>query len=419
MTMIPSAPLPAPIQRGYYSIFFISFCILFISGCHQEAPDHSAATMPKEAVPVLIATAIEKEVPVELLSIGSVEPFSSIAVKAQVSGIITKVWFNEGEEVQEGQTLFSIDARPYEVALNQAHADLAKSQAQLEVAHANLVRNQVQLENARAEFQRNSNLLSRGVVTREEFDRISTNSKSFEAAVKADEAAIKSASAAILGASAAIERARIELGYCTIRAPLTGKTGSLIIHGGNLIKANDTEALVMIYQVDPIYVAFTLPERNLPDLQQSMAEKTLEVSAAIPNTDVKAMTGTLSFLDNTVNQRTGTIRLKATFANPDRILWPGQFVTVNLVVSRIPHAVVVPPQAVQTGQAGSYVYVVKEDSTVEMHPVKTGLSRETWMVIEEGVNPGEKLITDGHVRVAPGMRVKIADDPRPDEEAVK
>lgn len=173
----------------------------------------------------------------------------------------------------------------------------------------------------------------------------------------------------------------------------------------------------MIYQVDPIYVAFTLPERNLPDLQQSMAEKTLEVSAAIPNTDVKAMTGTLSFLDNTVNQRTGTIRLKATFANPDRILWPGQFVTVNLVVSRIPHAVVVPPQAVQTGQAGSYVYVVKEDSTVEMHPVKTGLSRETWMVIEEGVKPGEKLITDGHVRVAPGMRVKIADVPHPDEEA--
>ncbi len=386
--------------------------VFLLSGCERPGGANPQSSMKKEAVPVHIGNVIQRDMPSEMVAIGSVEAFSIISVKARVSGEITKVWFKEGEEVKKDQVLFTIDSRPYEVALIQAKADLAKAEAELEVAHANLAKNQVQLSNAKTERERNSNLLTRGVVTKEEYDRIETTERAYEAAVLADEAAIRSASAAILGASAAIEKAVIELSYCTIKSPIDGKTGSLLAHRGNLVKENDTPALVVIHQVDPVYVSFTLPERNLPQVKQSMAKGALMVTAIIPNTEVPPVTGTLTFLDNTVNQRTGTIRLKGTFNNPRRVLWPGQFVSVRLVVSLHENAVVSPSEAVQTGQSGSYVYVLRQDSTVELRNVVTGESRDGQTIILEGLHPGEVVVTDGHLRLAPDAKAQVIDTPK-------
>ncbi len=363
--------------------------------------------MKKEAVPIHVGNVTQRDMPSEMIAIGSVEAYSIISVKAQVSGEITQVWFQEGEEVKEDQVLFTIDSRPYEIALEQAKADRAKAEAELEVANANLAKNQVQLENARTELERNSNLLKRGVVTKEEYDRVQTTARAYEAAVLADEAAIRSASAAILGASADIEKAGVELGYCTIKSPIDGKTGSLLAHRGNLVKENDTPALVVIHQVDPVYVSFTLPERNLPEVKRSMEKGPLTVTAMIPETDVAPVTGTLTFLDNSVNQRTGTIRLKATFDNSRRVLWPGQFVSVRLIVSVHENAVVSPSEAVQTGQSGSYVYVLRQDFTVELRSIVTGESRDGLTIIQDGLQPGEVVVTDGHLRLAPDAKAHV------------
>lgn len=406
-SILPNLP-----KSGVYPVVFtflvLSTCVL--SGCDYQGRANPQPAAKKDAVPVHVGTVVQRDVPSEMIAIGAVEAYSIISVKAQVSGEITQVWFKEGEEVKKDQTLFTIDSRPYEVALEQAKADQAKAEAGIQAAQANLAKNQVQLENAKSELERNSILLTRGVVTKEEFDRVQTTSRAYEAAVLADEAAIRSASAAILGASADIERAGIELSYCTIKSPINGKTGSLLVHRGNLVKENDTPALVVIHQVDPVYVDFTLPERSLPGVKRSMEAGPLVVTALIPDADVLPVTGTLTFLDNTVSQRTGTIRLKATFDNQKRILWPGQYVSVRLVVSVHQNAIVAPSEAVQTGQSGSYVYVLRQDATVEYRDVTTGESREGQTIILKGLVAGETVITDGHLRLAPDAKAQVIEN---------
>lgn len=406
--------LCALIERGkcvpVISLLCLPLLVCILSGCEHSGNANTQTNNKKEAVPVHTGIVNQRDMPFEMVAIGSVEAYSIISVKTQVSGIITKVWFQEGEEVKKDQTLFTIDSRPFEIALELAKADLAKAEAGIEVAHANLAKNKVQLENARTELDRNSTLLSKGVVTKEEFDRIQTTARSYEAAVLADEAAIRSASAAILGASADIEKASVELGYCTIKSPIDGKTGSLLAHRGNLVKENDTPALVVIHQIQPVYVSFTLPERNLPEVKKSMEKGPLAVTALIPDADVPAVTGTLTFLDNSVNQRTGTIRLKATFDNSQRVLWPGQFVSVRLVIDIRENAIVAPSEAIQTGQSGSYVYVLRPDATVELRNVVTGDSRDGLTIIQEGLQIGEVVVTDGHLRLAPDAKAKVVEN---------
>ncbi|NUN96378.1 MAG: efflux RND transporter periplasmic adaptor subunit, partial [Candidatus Omnitrophica bacterium] len=333
LTSIPtSRPLRAQLLCFCWSALLAM--ALWVSGCNRNSDAKpQSAVGGGEPAPVRVTEVTQRDMPLELAAIGAVESYSTIQVRARVSGEITKVWFQEGEEVRKDQILFTIDPRPYEVALQQARADLEKSRAMWEVAKAVLAKNRIQAENALSEMNRNSRLVDQGVVPVDEYERIVTNYRSLEAAARAEAAAAESASASIQVASAAIERARIELEYCTIRSPIDGRTGSLLVHRGNLVKENDTPALVVIHQIDPVFVRFTLPERHIPEIKETMRAGPLVVRALAPETNIALATGTLTFLDNTVNQKTGTIRLKGTFENRNRVLWPGQFVTVRVVVS--------------------------------------------------------------------------------------
>lgn len=334
------------------------------------------------AVPVTAADAVEKTVPVQLRVIGNVQPYSTVAVTAQVSGELQTVHFKEGQEVKKGELLFTIDTRPFEARLKQAEANLAKGKAQL--------------QNARKQAERYGSVVKQGYVAEEQYDQIVANAAALEAAVRADEAAVESA--------------RLELKYCSIRSPLNGYVGDLKVDQGNVVKANDNEKpLVTINQVSPIYVAFSIPEQELPDVRRYMAQGPLEVLATVPGQDDKPARGTLSFVDNTVDAATGTIQLKATFPNDDRALWPGQFVNVVLTLTSMPNVVVVPSQAVQTGQQGQYVYIIKPDLTVDYRPVTIARTIDEEVVIQEGLKPGEKVVADGHLRLAPGALVKVVD----------
>jgi multidrug efflux system membrane fusion protein len=368
---------------------------------------------PVPPVPVKIDSAKVQSIPVQLTTIGTVEPCQTITVKAQISGEITKVWFKEGDMVKQDDILFTIDTRPYEVALEQAEANLAKTKAQLEQARATLARDKAQAENAKLELERDTPLLPQGTISKEEFDATRTSSDAAQATVQADEAAVKSSTEAIHVAEAAIADAKLRLDYCTIRSPIDGRTGSLLIHQGNIVKANDTGAMVVINQIAPIYVSFALAEQDLAEVKARMAEAPLAVLATIPPDKANPVSGTLTFIDNEVSGNSGTILMKGTFTNEDGRLWPGQFVEVALQVSVVSQATVVPERAVQTGQQGQYVYVVTKDMKAEMRKVSTGNTEGGLTVVTEGVQPGETVVTDGHVRLTEGAAVKVTSDEAP------
>jgi multidrug efflux system membrane fusion protein len=332
---------------------------------------------PEERVPVTVATAEQRNMPVQLRAIGTVQPLQTVAVRALAGGQLTRVWFREGDEVRRGQMLFTIDPRPYQASLAQAQANLARDEAQL--------------HNAESERTRYADLVKKDYVTREEYDKISSGAEAARAVVAADRAAI--------------ENARLQLAYCEIRASLDGKTGSLQVHAGNIVRANDTTPLVVINQVHPINVQFAVPERDLGRLR---ATGLIDVSVtAAPQGSATQATGKLTFVDNAVDPTTGTIMLKATFANTNRSLWPGQYVNVAVTLSARPNAVVVPAQAVQNGQRGQYVYVVKSDNGVEMRPVRVAQQVEQQVVIDQGIAAGETVVTDGQLRLTPKSKVDI------------
>jgi membrane fusion protein, multidrug efflux system len=315
--------------------------------------------------------------PLELSAIGAVEPSSSVAVRAQITGELTSVNFKEGDDIEQGQVLFTLDRRPLEAALKQAEAALTRDQAQL--------------ANATAQAQRARELASRGIATREQVDTTSTAVSALEATVGADRAAI--------------ENATVQLQYATIKAPISGRTGVLMVHPGNLVRANDAAPLVVINQVTPVQVSFGIPERQLALLKQHLAQNTLRVEAQ-PQGDLdKPAVGRIAFVDNAVDQTTGMIRVKGTFANADRRLWPGQFVNVVTVLATDPQALVVPSVAVQSGQQGSYVFVVKDDRTVELRPVAISRTNGNESIVEKGLKDGETVVTDGQLRLVPGSRI--------------
>ncbi len=389
------------------SFCFIFSCPLLLSACSGTRANVNAnhgGTPP--GVPVSAGTVVQKTVPIQLRAIGNVEAYSTIQVKAQVGGELTKVHFTEGQFVKKGDMLFTIDPRPFEAIINQIEANIQKDTAQMKQAQANLAKDAAQARNAEVEARRYSELLERGVVSKEQFDQFRTNAEALQATVEADKAGVNSASQGIKADEANLTNAKLQLSYCFIRSPIDGRTGSLMVHQGNLIKANDVP-IVVIDQIDPIRTSFTVPEQQLNDIKRYSAEGTLKVQAVVPGQEQQPLEGTISFVDNTVDTTTGTIKLKGIFANPEKKLWPGQFVNVVLTLTLQPNAVVIPSPAVQTGQAGTYVFVINSDQTVESRPVVAGRSLDGETVIDKGLQAGEKVVTDGQLRLVPGARVEI------------
>ena len=388
--------------------------------------------------PVSVATVIQKDVPVQLRVIGRVEAYSAVSIRALVEGELWKVYFKEGQDVQKDNLLLSIDPRPFEAALRQAEANLERDQAlvqqaganltrdlaQITQAEANLAKNLAQAKNAEEQAKRYVFLVEKGYVAKEQYEQVRTNSESLAATVQADRAAIENAQAAlradkaalenvravVRGSRAAVETAQIQLGYCSIRAPISGRTGSLLVQQGNIIKASDVP-IVVINQISPIYVTFSLPEQNLPEIKKHMAAGDVKVEAVIPGDEKPPEPGILTFIDNAVDTATGTIKLKGTFENQAKRLWPGQFVNVVLTLTIWPNAILVPSQAIQTGQEGLYVFVVKPDITVESRPVAVDRSLDGLTVVTKGLQPGETVVTNGQLRLVTGGKVEIKKEP--------
>lgn len=392
--------------RRYLSGFLFAIlgavCLL-TAGCRSQ----SGPPPQMPAVPVTTAVATQRDLPIQLRAIGNVESYSSIPVKAQVSGELMSIHFTEGQEVKKGQLLFQIDRRPYDQALRQAEANLNRDIAQERQAEANLARDQAQAQNARAQAVRYAKLAEDKVVSKEQNDQMKTAATAADESARADQAAIESARAANLADKAAVETARLNLEYCDIHSPIDGRTGSLQVKVGTLIKAQADTGMVTINQISPTFVTFSVPEDQLAAVRKSMAQGPLAVEAEVPNDASGRTQGQLSFIDNTVDTTTGAIKLKAEFPNQERKLWPGQFVNVVLTVGTDAKATVVPSEAIQIGQQGSYAFVVKADHTVENRIVTVGrmLGRET--EITKGIAPGETVVTDGQLRLIPGFKVEV------------
>jgi multidrug efflux system membrane fusion protein len=406
---------------------------LAVGGCSDGKSGAQTRPAPPPAVPVGVATAEQRTVPVQVTTVGNVQAYTTVSVKSQIAGQITQVHFTEGQEVKRGDLLFTIDPRPVEAAVRQAEANVAKDRAQLRQAEAalaqrqaevtqtmaNLDRDVAQLDNAKVQEQRYATLVQKELVAREQYDQVRTAHAALQATVAAGRAAVENARASARAAEAMVENARaaiqaneamvdtakLQLAYTAIRAPMDGRTGNLLVQGGNVVKAGEDSALVVIAQIRPIYVSFAVPEPHLTAIKKFQAAGSLKVEAVLDGGQ-RTIAGTVTFMNNTVDPNTGTIQLKATFPNTDNALWPGQFVDVALTLTREP-AVVVPAQAVQAGQQGAFVYVVKADSTVESRPVKVGRRLPRELVIDQGVKAGERVVTDGQLRLVPGARVEI------------
>ena len=339
-------------------------------------------------VPVVVAKATQQDMPVQVTAIGNVEAYSTVTVKSLVDGEIQKAYFTEGQDVRKGDMLFSIDPRSFQATLRQAEANLARDQANAQYA--------------KTEAQRYTQLVKSGIVSQLQYEQFTSNAQALDAAVRADQAAV--------------ENAKIQLSYCSIYAPIGGRTGSLLVHPGNLVKNNDT-SLVVINQVTPIYVDFSIPEKFLAQVKAHEARGRLRVLAYPSSVPSNASSGYLSFINNAVDSNTGTIVLKGTFANGDRRLWPGQFVNVTLDLTVQRNATVVPSQAVQTGERGQYVYVVKADDTVDYRPVTVGNTLQGLTIVDKGVNPGETVVTNGQLRLFPGAKVSFKNEPSSGQES--
>jgi multidrug efflux system membrane fusion protein len=349
-----------------------------------KEPEQKGAR-PAAAQAVVAGVAEVLPTPVQVSAIGTVQSIATVIIKSRVDGQIADVHFEEGQDVKEGDLLFTLDNRSF--------------QAQLAQAEAVLQRDRAQLERAQLELKRQTELADRGVASAQKLEDAQMAEKVLQAAIRASEAAA--------------ENARVNLSYTTIRSPITGRTGSVNLKRGNVVKSNDTTTnavpLVTITQLRPIYVSFTIPERHLPDIRAALADsERLPAVVTMPSQPDKPITGMLTFVDNQVDAATGTIALKATFANDDIRLWPGQFVNVNLTLGIQAHAVVVPSPTIQIGQNGPYVFVIKEDSTVELRLVRIDRTVGNRTVVASGLNAGERVVVDGQLRLNNGTRVTSA-----------
>jgi multidrug efflux system membrane fusion protein len=357
-----------------HHFIIVAALLVLASGCSR------AAKREAPSAPVLIAKAVATNVPVQINPppVGHVTAISTATVHSQIGGVISTVNFQEGQEVKKGDLLFTIDPR--------------LSQAALAAAQANFARDQAQLENLKIQFNREQKLFDQKLVSQDEYDTSRAGMDALVGTVAADQAAITNA--------------ELNLEFCQIRSPIDGKTGGLQAYAGNVVKAPD-DVLLTINQIHPIYVTFAVPEQYLPEIKKQMAGNTLAVQATFENMDGPPPQGELTFVDNAVDQTTGTILLKATFPNENNSLWPGQFVQVLLTLSELTDAVAVPSQAVQMGQSGQFIYVVKADQTVEIRTIKTGITFKNETVVQSGLQAGETVVTDGQLRLVAGSKVTV------------
>jgi membrane fusion protein, multidrug efflux system len=349
-----------------------------LTGCSTK----TAQTAPMFLARVVVAKAVQKTVPIDLTAIGSAEAFTNVSIKAQVNAVLEEVHIKEGQFVKKGDLLFTLDARPFEAALAQAQGTLAHDKAQAAL-------NQVEAERYGA-------LYKAGVAAKEQLDTMQANADAEQAAVRADEAAVQAA--------------QLQVDYCKIYAPTDGRLGAIQVYPGNIVKQNDVPVLIVINQITPIFVDFSVPEQYFGPIEKFMGKGALRVEAT-PYGDTVAETGELTFVDNTVDNTTGTIKLKARFENTDHRLWPGQFSTVTLRLAQDEDATVVPSQAVQTGTQGNFIYVVKSDSSVEQRTVKVARTVGGDAVISSGIKSGETVVTDGQLRLIPGIKVEVVSAP--------
>ncbi len=510
--------LPPLRWRAAHGILLLGLACLYSCAASEAEPVKKEAGN-RRPVPVLTAAAVQKTVPIQVQSTGTVVPYSTVNVKSLIEGQLTAVYFKEGQEVKQGELLFKIDSRPLQAALDQAEANRTKaiaavnqakanygksvsavSQAQanrakalsavsqaeanrakaqagvslatanrakaiaaVNQAKANRAKDVAEAKNASERSDRYSTLYNEGAISKDQADQFRTTATSETASVAASQsgvenaiagvqaaeadianaqAALKAADAEVTNAQAAlkaadaevenaqaqvrasaaevenaqaqvkateadIDKAQVQLSYSSIFSPLEGRTGSLKVNQGNLVKANDTNPLVTISQIRPIYVAFSVPQKVLPEVKQAMRGGPLEVEAQVPNSPVPPLQGELTFVDSSVDNTTGTIQLKGSFANSEGQLSPGEFVNVVLTLRKEPHAIVVPTVAVQAGQKGSFVYVVKADKTVEVRPVKVGVAIGSETAIASGLNAGEQVVTDGQFNLTPNATVEI------------
>jgi len=382
--------LTAILAAGYYfrdSVVELQGAILDkVSAPKAVTSDPKARPQPAQSVFAEVADT--RSMPIQVGAIGTVQPIATVIIKSRIDGKIDKVHFEEGQEVKEGDLLFTLDNRAF--------------QAQLAQAEATLERDRAHLQRAQLELRRQTELASRGAASVQKLEDAQTAVKVLEAAIQADQATS--------------ENARINLNYTSIRAPISGKTGSINLKRGNLVKSNDTTTqavpLVTITQLHPIYVGFTIPERHVADLRAAItSEQSLEVIVTVPNERQTPVIGALTFVDSQVDVATGTISLKATFGNGDTRLWPGQFVNVTLTLGRQANALAVPSTAIQIGQNGPYVFVVKPDSTVELRLVRVDRTVNNMAVVAEGLAAGDRVVVDGQLRLSNGSRVSVQ---RPD-----
>ena len=363
----------------FSTVVAVLLCLpmMLVQACSEKAPERA-----KPQVPVTTAIAIEKDVPVQISANGTVEASAIVNITSRVDGQVMQVYLKQGQEVEKGQLLFAIDDRPY--------------RALLESAQSNLTRDRIRLEQAQKDAQRYSDLIKKDYVTRSQYEQTLTDAQSLAAVVKGDEAAL--------------DNARLNLAYCRIVAPIGGRAGSILIDPGNLVKANDSKPLMVIHRVKPIFVRFSVPEQYLTEIQKQMGIEELKVYVSTPAKSGAPREGRLTFMDNTVDPTTGTIDLKATVANQDDSLWPGQFVNIVLVLGLRPHAVLVPSQAIQMGQQGHFIFVVGKDMTVESRDVTPGAQIDGQTVIEKGLTAGEEVVRDGQLRLYPGAKVVLKNE---------
>jgi len=366
------------LMKRYRNLLLITVAMTSLTACGKKDQPQAANASARPAAPVVVAVAEQRDVPVQLSAIGNVESYQTVQIRSQVNGQIQSIFFKEGQDVHKGQLLFQLDKKPFQ-------ADLEKAQGMLQ-------HDEAQAANSRLQAERYNVLEMQGVASKEQADQVRAQAKADASAVYADKAAV--------------DAAKVQLQYTDIKAPIDARTGALLMNVGNLVKANDTPFLVQLNQVTPIYATFSIPENQL-DAVRKFAAGNLKVLAFPKGQNTNPAEGKLTFIDNGVDMQTGTVKLKATFANKDRRLWPGQYVDVVLNLSTRKQAVLVPTKAIQTGQQGQYVYVVTPQSTAESRNVETSGTYQNSTVIAGGVSAGEKVVVDGQLRVAPNAKVLV------------
>lgn len=416
-----------------------SVILLLLSGLSACAASEAQSTKSKgdRAVPVVSTQVTRKTIPILVQTTGTAQAYATIALKSQVDGQLMGVYFREGQMVHKGDLMFKIDPRPLQATLdqaianhtkaiaqvNQAQAQVGQAVAQVNQARATVAKDLAQARNAQTQAQRYSNLVNQGAVSREQAEQYQTNAAAQQSAVAADQsnvanaiaavesakANVQNAQAAVRAAEAEVENAKVQLSYASIYAPSDGQLGKLNVNQGNLVKANDTNPLVTLSQVRPMYVEFSIPQSQLPELRKYQAQRQLQVEAKSPHDTGSPVRGELVFVDSGVDASTGTIKLKASFANANGQLTPGQFVNVVLKLAEQPNAIAVPAPVVQSGQKGSFVYVIKPDQTVEARPVTTGQTVNNQTVIKTGLQAGERVVLDGQFNLTPGAKVREKD----------